>query len=125
VNLHATSGMPAVGFGQVTGAPAMLMFSTVSFVGSLSGAMTAVASVAPPAVRPLHQTRATPDVLLEIGRTLQRPTATAEEQVRIVEALFAAEQAKLKALVTTDIPALEREVEAAGAPYTAGRVVGR
>jgi anaerobic selenocysteine-containing dehydrogenase len=38
-----------------------------------SGAMTAVASVAPPAMRPLHQTRATPDVLLEIGRTLQRP----------------------------------------------------
>ena len=38
-----------------------------------SGAMTAVASVAAPAVRPLHQTRATPDVLLEIGRSLQRP----------------------------------------------------
>jgi anaerobic selenocysteine-containing dehydrogenase len=38
-----------------------------------SGAMTAVASVAPPAMRPLYQTRATPDVLLEIGRTLQRP----------------------------------------------------
>jgi anaerobic selenocysteine-containing dehydrogenase len=38
-----------------------------------SGALTAVASVAPPAVRPLHQTRATPDVLLEIGRTLRRP----------------------------------------------------
>jgi anaerobic selenocysteine-containing dehydrogenase len=38
-----------------------------------SGAMTAVASVAPPAMRPLHQTRATPDVLLEIGRTLRRP----------------------------------------------------
>ena len=38
-----------------------------------SGAMTAVASVAPPTMRPLHQTRATPDVLLEIGRTLRRP----------------------------------------------------
>jgi anaerobic selenocysteine-containing dehydrogenase len=38
-----------------------------------SGAMTAVASVAPPAMRPLYQTRATPDVLLEIARTLQRP----------------------------------------------------
>jgi anaerobic selenocysteine-containing dehydrogenase len=38
-----------------------------------SGASTAVASVAPPAMRPLHQTRATPDVLLEIGRTLRRP----------------------------------------------------
>jgi anaerobic selenocysteine-containing dehydrogenase len=38
-----------------------------------SGAQTAVASVAPPAMRPLHQTRATPDVLLEVGRLLQRP----------------------------------------------------
>jgi photosystem II stability/assembly factor-like uncharacterized protein len=60
-----------------------------------------------------------------LNRTLQRPTATAEEQVRIVEELFAAERAKLRQLVTTDIPALEREVEAAGAPYTAGRIVGR
>ncbi len=38
-----------------------------------SGASTAVASVAPPTMWPLHQTRATPDVLLEIGRTLRRP----------------------------------------------------
>ena len=38
-----------------------------------SGAMAAVASVAPPAMRPLYQTRATPDILLEIGRTLERP----------------------------------------------------
>ncbi len=60
-----------------------------------------------------------------LNRTLQRPTATAEEQVRIVEELFAAEQAKLRQLVTVDVPALEREVEATGAPYTAGRVVGR
>jgi anaerobic selenocysteine-containing dehydrogenase len=38
-----------------------------------SGSPMAVASVAPPTMRPLHQTRATPDVLLEIGRTLRRP----------------------------------------------------
>jgi anaerobic selenocysteine-containing dehydrogenase len=38
-----------------------------------SGAMMAVASVAPPVMRPLYQTRATPDVLLEIGRRLRRP----------------------------------------------------
>ena len=38
-----------------------------------SGAMVAVASVAPPVMRPLHQTRATPDVLLEVGRRLRRP----------------------------------------------------
>ncbi|MBI2828564.1 MAG: molybdopterin-dependent oxidoreductase [Acidobacteria bacterium] len=38
-----------------------------------SGSMVAVASVAPPVMRPLHQTRATADVLLEIGRRLRRP----------------------------------------------------
>ena len=38
-----------------------------------AGASVAVASVAPPAMRPLHQTRAMPDVLLEIGRTLAKP----------------------------------------------------
>jgi anaerobic selenocysteine-containing dehydrogenase len=40
-----------------------------------SGSAMAVASVAAPAMRPLYQTRATPDVLLEIGRSLQRPLA--------------------------------------------------
>jgi anaerobic selenocysteine-containing dehydrogenase len=32
-----------------------------------------VASLAPPAMRPLHQTRAMPDVLLEVGRRLRHP----------------------------------------------------
>jgi len=40
-----------------------------------SGATTAVASVAPPAMSPLHETRATADVLLDIGRRLRRPVA--------------------------------------------------
>ena len=38
-----------------------------------SGSMAAVASVAPPVMRPLYETRATPDVLLEVGRRLGRP----------------------------------------------------
>jgi anaerobic selenocysteine-containing dehydrogenase len=38
-----------------------------------SGSLVAVASVAPPTMTPLFQTRATPDVLLEVGRTLRRP----------------------------------------------------
>jgi anaerobic selenocysteine-containing dehydrogenase len=38
-----------------------------------SGSTTAVATVAGPAMRPLHDTRATADVLLEIGRSLQPP----------------------------------------------------
>jgi anaerobic selenocysteine-containing dehydrogenase len=38
-----------------------------------SGSAVAVATVAPPAMAPLHQTRATADVLLDIGRRLQAP----------------------------------------------------
>ena len=38
-----------------------------------SGAATAVATLAPPAMRPLHQTRAMPDVLLEVAGRLARP----------------------------------------------------
>ncbi len=61
----------------------------------------------------------------EQGRTLGRPTGTHEEQLAIASELFAAELARLRQLVETEIPALEREVERAGAPYTAGRVPGR
>ncbi|MGH9257274.1 MAG: molybdopterin-containing oxidoreductase family protein [Vicinamibacterales bacterium] len=38
-----------------------------------SGSNIPVASVAPAVMRPLYDTRATPDVLLDIGRRLQRP----------------------------------------------------
>ena len=38
-----------------------------------AGTQMSVASVAPPVMRPLHQTRSMPDVLLEIGQRLQRP----------------------------------------------------
>jgi anaerobic selenocysteine-containing dehydrogenase len=38
-----------------------------------SGSLTAVVSAAPPVMPPLYTTRATADVLLEIGRNLQRP----------------------------------------------------
>jgi anaerobic selenocysteine-containing dehydrogenase len=38
-----------------------------------SGSATAVVSVAPAVMKPLHQTRATPDVLLEVGRQLEKP----------------------------------------------------
>ncbi len=59
-----------------------------------------------------------------LARTLQAPTTTSQEQYRIAHELLGAEQGKLRQLVDTDIPALERAVEAAGAPYTAGRRVG-
>ena len=38
-----------------------------------SGASVALATVAGPAMKPLHDTRATPDVLLEVARKLKRP----------------------------------------------------
>jgi anaerobic selenocysteine-containing dehydrogenase len=38
-----------------------------------SGAATAVATLAPPAMRPLHQTRAMPDVLLQVAGRLAQP----------------------------------------------------
>jgi anaerobic selenocysteine-containing dehydrogenase len=42
-----------------------------------SGSLMAVASVAPPAMRPLHQTRSMPDVLLDVGRRLGKPLTPA------------------------------------------------
>ena len=38
-----------------------------------SGASVALATVAGPAMKPLHQTRATPDVLLDVARKLKQP----------------------------------------------------
>jgi anaerobic selenocysteine-containing dehydrogenase len=38
-----------------------------------SGALVAVLNVAPPAMKPILQTRAMPDVLLDVGRRLRRP----------------------------------------------------
>ena len=38
-----------------------------------SGASVATITLGPPTIRPLHQTRATPDVLLEVGRRLRQP----------------------------------------------------
>ncbi|MBK6308419.1 MAG: hypothetical protein IPF47_22915 [Gemmatimonadetes bacterium] len=61
----------------------------------------------------------------EQGRSLGRPTGTHQEQLAIAGELYAVELARLRQLVETDVPALEREVEKAGAPYTAGRVPSR
>ena len=58
----------------------------------------------------------------ELNRTLGRPTATHEQQLQIASELFTAQRAALKALVETDVPAIEKELERAGAPYTPGRV---
>jgi anaerobic selenocysteine-containing dehydrogenase len=51
-----------------------------------SGTSMSVASIAPPVMRPLHQTRSMPDVLIEIGQQLQRqlsvPWKNFEEMVK-------------------------------------------
>lgn len=61
----------------------------------------------------------------EMNRTLGQPTSTHGDQLRIAQELFSVEMAKLRQMVETDIPSLERDVERAGAPYTAGRIPGR
>ena len=56
-----------------------------------AGAAVAVVSAAPPAMSPLHQTRSTPDVLLEVGRQLATPIETPwQTYEQMLEASFAA-----------------------------------
>jgi len=59
---------------------------------------------------------ATPDGMLA------PPTTTNREQYAIAAADFAAEYAKLKPILTTEIPAIEQELERIGAPPTPGRI---
>jgi photosystem II stability/assembly factor-like uncharacterized protein len=51
-----------------------------------------------------------------------RPTRTADEQYEIASELFSVELARLRTLVQTDLPALEKAAEAAGAPPTPGHL---
>lgn len=54
--------------------------------------------------------------------TTGRPTKTAQEQYQIASDLLAAEIPKLRKLLETDIKALEKQLDAAGAPPTPGRL---
>ena len=58
----------------------------------------------------------------ELNRTLAPATGTHRHQVEIAKALFADELSKLQTLVGTDLPLIERDAEAAGAPWTVGRI---
>jgi photosystem II stability/assembly factor-like uncharacterized protein len=53
---------------------------------------------------------------------LVKPTATQRESYRIASAEFAKELAKLKHLVQVEMPELDKALEAAGAPWTPGRL---
>jgi len=56
-----------------------------------SGSLVAVVSVAPPAMKPLHQTRAMPDVLLEVAGKLQKPIDLGAKKFdEVLKAAFAA-----------------------------------
>ena len=56
------------------------------------------------------------------GGMLNAPTTTNREQYDIAAADFAAEYAKLKPLLSTEIPAIEVELDRIGAPPTPGRI---
>jgi hypothetical protein len=54
--------------------------------------------------------------------TTGRPTKTAQEQYQIASEMLAAEIPKVRKLLETDIKALEKQLDAAGAPPTPGRL---
>jgi len=53
--------------------------------------------------------------------TRQAPTATQSESLRVARSEFAAVKVELAVLLEETLPALEAELEAAGAPWTPGR----
>lgn len=58
----------------------------------------------------------------ELGRSMMPPTRTHEDSFKIISEELAAELAKLKTLVDTDLKRLEKEMDAAGVPHTPGRI---
>jgi len=54
--------------------------------------------------------------------SLARPTKTQRESYQIASEEFAGELAKLRALIDVDLRSLERALDAAGAPWTPGRL---
>ena len=63
-----------------------------------------------------HAQRANPDGVLA------PPSTTNKEQYDIASSEFAAEYAKLKPVLVTELPAIEQELEKLGAPPTPGRI---
>jgi photosystem II stability/assembly factor-like uncharacterized protein len=58
----------------------------------------------------------------DLSESLWGQTTTHEEVLTIASAEFAAVLAQLRTLLNTDLPALEQQLEKAGAPWTPGRV---
>ena len=57
-----------------------------------------------------------------LAYTTQPPTGTQKEQYEIAAEDFGAQLTALKIIAETDIPAIEAKLEAAGAPWTPGRL---
>jgi hypothetical protein len=69
-----------------------------------------------------------PSILGRIGKvagghwdTRQAPTATQQQSLEVAQTEFAEVSVELKKVLETDLPGLEAELEAAGAPWTPGR----
>lgn len=62
------------------------------------------------------------NVIFSHNRTTSDPTTTMKNQVQWAGEEFEAISGQLKALIETDIPAIEKKLEEAGAPYTPGRL---
>ena len=58
----------------------------------------------------------------ELRRSLSPPTKTHEESLRIATEELQQELGKIRTLVETDLKKLEKEMDAAGVPHTAGRI---
>ena len=54
----------------------------------------------------------------ELSDTLAGPTATHQQQYQIALELFTVQRDALRTLLDTDLPAVEKELERLGAPYT-------
>jgi len=61
-------------------------------------------------------------IVFETRFTTEPPTQTHQESYSVAAAEFAEVLTKLRTLVNTDLPALEKQMDAAGVPHTPGRV---
>jgi photosystem II stability/assembly factor-like uncharacterized protein len=61
-------------------------------------------------------------IVFETRSTTEPPTQTHQESYSLAAAEFAELVGKLRALVNSDLPALEKQMDAAGVPHTPGRV---
>jgi hypothetical protein len=73
-----------------------------------------------------------PSILYRVQRvagshwdTREAPTATQRKSLEVAESEFTEVKAELKTLLEAEIPQLEAELEAAGAPWTPGRKLPR